>query len=510
MSDENSAVGSGHSRLASVPNFELERVQFDRSTDPVTYEFVSCSFGQERTKQADFILPSFPVLLRESGLPWDVANLYLLRYFDEKLMLNEQGSAGNRSIEPLKSVRSVALGLLNYLRFIEQVRNENPSREFHELYFPPQAAKRVTYRYRAHLMHLIAERKLAPATASNYMNAVIGFYDRAEKWGILKKAEVENAQEWVEKFRLVRGDLGLTHMKNVRSSDLAITVARKDSQSAVTEHGQILDGGDALTPISFHHFDTFMEVLESDKNATMQMICKTSLATGARLQTICTLRISDVKEALARTENNLGRHSLFVGYGCNADIKGETNGGQFKRSVLQFPTETLEMLMFYIESKASKKRRSLSFYGDTDDNYVFLSRDGNPFYTSKRELVDRKKAGVPFDNKLLAEGNSVQQWFVRFRKRIQQQIPSFTHRFHDLRATFAVRYLHSRSEANVPYQVSLNELKSLMGHASQTTTQLYLDYLTQTPENQKLIEEYDEKLRRSYKPLTESTVYGGQ
>lgn len=146
------------------------------------------------------------------------------------------------------------------------------------------------------------------------------------------------------------------------------------------------------------------------------------------------------------------------------------------------PIQLRDMLRDYMESEEHQERRSLSFYGDSRDNYLFLARNGSPFYTSLKEQSDRQDS--KYSQRITAkdrvtftvqEGNAVRNYLGRLIRDIRRDHPDFNaFRFHDFRATYGMNFVRDADTAGV--KDVRHELKARMGHSNFETTQAYLKF----------------------------------
>tara|TARA_A100001391_G_scaffold205359_1_gene205376 strand:+ start:98 stop:667 length:570 start_codon:yes stop_codon:yes gene_type:complete len=155
---------------------------------------------------------------------------------------------------------------------------------------------------------------------------------------------------------------------------------------------------------------------------------------------------------------------------------------------LLVPGWLVQDMLIYSRSTEATKRRERSFYGDTEDNYVFLSKNGIPYYTSKKEIYDRRDASVSRHagmtdqarNVSIQDGAALRQ-HIRdiLLLRIHPANPDFQDfTFHDLRATFGINLLESQLQhmGDQHITAALEYVQQRMGHANKDTTMQYLNY----------------------------------
>jgi integrase len=437
-------------RRVLIPKFSLLSATFLETHNNANpkglpdYEFSSVEDGY---------LPNFPVLIQGTGEPWAIGNLYLTT----KL----QREVGYES----RTFRGIADHLLDYLRFLE-----DESMDY--LHFPKNDRLKVTYRYRQRLIEFVTNGQLSANTASARINAVVNFYRRIITWNLANDANIEGvAFTEIEKYISVISNYGISNNIKVNSHNLAITSTKKQVQI-----GYISDGGD-LRPLTVSDQTCVLTALLKSSRE-YQLMFYFALFTGARIQTIGTLRIKHLQGEL----DSKGDLRLPIGAGTLIDTK------RGKRMTLLVPGWLVRDILIYSRSAEAKKRRIRSYYGDIESNYVFLSKNGVPYYTSKKEILDRR------DSRINASAGMVDRaWNVSIqdgaalRTHIQQLLlprihlnsPNFQDfTFHDLRATFGMNLLESQLQhmGDQSITAALEYVQQRMGHNNKETTLQYLNY----------------------------------
>jgi integrase len=227
----------------------------------------------------------------------------------------------------------------------------------------------------------------------------------------------------------------------------------------------------------------------------MSLISLFMIATGARIQTVCTLRLRHFTTNLpAFTPAISGSgtiHNLRCGPGTGIDTKDDKN------AVLQIPEPVYLALRAYALSDRAQRRRRAS-RNDSGDQYLFLTQQGNPYYTAKDE-------SLAFDPDLSSrntqEGGTIRKFFT------QQVIPyirehhksSFYMRPHDLRATFGMNHTDIQMDLVNADKTTLtkarNIVRQLMWHESSETTDLYLDYRERLEQVYAAINDYGKQIQ---------------
>jgi integrase len=415
----------------------------------------------------------FPVILDSAGKPWLLAAYFLL----DKL---EGQSRPN-----MKTYWSLADDLGAFREWLDQCANPEEML-FH---FPSVKQQRVTYRYNGFLKAQISGQEVIKAsTAKRRMATVTAFY----RWLIDEKLFEPENSPWIDRsVRLsFKGRTGAVITKNAVTTDITIRVAK----SEVALDDTIQDGG-KLRPLSGQEQSWLMEALKSIGNLEMSLISLFMIATGARIQTATTLRVSHFTRELpafpAAVSGGGTVHNLRCGPGTGIDTKGDVN------KVLQIPEPVYLVLHKYALSARAQRRR-LAAGNDSGDQYLFLTQQGNPYYTAKDESLE-------FDPDLSSrnthEGGTIRKFFT------QQVIPyirkhhqsTFHMRPHDLRATFGMNHTDIQNRlvdtGKTTRTKARNIVRQLMWHVSGETTDLYLDYRERLEQVTSAINHYGEQIQ---------------
>lgn len=411
-----------------------------------------------------------PMIINGDGEPWDLGNLYLINLFYKKAKIGEPN---------IKTLRSHADCLLHYLRWTESTQKKDDL--VHILYLPKNESRRVSYRYRRYLLGLVRKNIISPGTASKRMSRVVSFYRSCIEDKLVDQDDIPNLPfEEVRLTVLTTNRIGLPSFTQVRSSNLAIRTAKPTARV-----DEINDEGEKLRPLTDEEQSLVLTALQKTSTRSHQLIFLFSLFTGARIQTIGTLRIRGFIEAFQK-QRHLKEIRMKVGRGTEVDTKNN------KSYVLHIPTLLAAEILKYIESPIAKEYRKKSYYGETDENYIFLTKGGDPFYTSTNEINDRQGSTNPWtkDAKFkIKDGQAIREKVKFLISTIRQTNPSFrAFRFHDLRATFANNFLSDQMSVEVTQSLpggrlvdvtrrkALSETRKRMAHKYESTTELYLDY----------------------------------
>jgi hypothetical protein len=270
--------------------------------------------------------------------------------------------------------------------------------------------------------------------------------------------------------------------------------------------GYVRDGGEDLRPLSNTQRDELIEVLGNHCSVDERLIHLIALNTGARKQSIFTMRIKHVKQLVESLK--LGDDAKALGDNSQQFEKGISSDGTLilkagpktgvdtkfnKPQTLRFPKKLVEQVNTYAFSVEAKGRRKLfkEQYGDileNDDMYLFLSAKGNCHYMAKNDPRYRQVKSRP-------KGEHTGYLKKKIFKYVSTSFPrSFT--FHWQRATFAYK-LYQHLIPHVVYdkkiKLKLGQLRpgeeirriqQRMHHKDRETTENYL----------KLFVDFDEKI----------------
>lgn len=427
-------------------------------------------------KREEGVIRKFPIIFRGDGTPWDLGNLYLMHKFDK--------AASEYDMPSIDTIQSAAFHLTAYLRWIEHSQKKNPKTKIDIFYLPDDQYDRVTYRYKRYLQKNIRGGVISPSTAAVRVSAVVAFYrallDNPHLMATERVQELENLPYQQRSAGITyQNTAGLEKLKVVTTTDLAIKVPKRDALDA------IVDDGRKLHPLSKDEQKAVNAALYRLDSREFQLMCWVALYTGARIQTVCTLRVKNIWYLL-ESKPVKGYVSLHVGQGTDVDVKLQEN--QNKRYRLQFPFWLVRLLSDYANSEQAAERRQKSFYGDSPsgDNYLFLNKDGGAYYTSMREMHDRQSD--TYSERLhardrldfpIAKGQAVRNFVSKLKANIRANEPELNleeFSFHDFRATFGINYVNRELNKGYKPDVIVEHLKTLMGHSNVQTTYRYLNY----------------------------------
>jgi hypothetical protein len=388
----------------------------------------------------------FPIVLGPDGSPWAEAVVYLLARLETASSIS------------MATYWAAAEDLAAFRRFLD----ETPSLDW--VSFPIHKSQRPTYRYNGHLKIAVQAGEVSVTTARRRMSSVIAFYRWLAEEGVFKP---ENSP-WTESDRFVylEDSKGIKFSRKITCTDVSIKVSKQDDPY----EGVIEDGG-KLRPLTVGEQEWLLEALISVGNTEMTLIHLLGMVTGARIQSILTFRVCHVMrspEDLQQVE-----HRIPIGPGTGIDTKRD------KRLVLHVPFWLYQRLHVYAQSERARNRRARASGGNVPDQYLFLSRNGTPFYETKEKRSQ-------FDENLkirhVKAGQAVRMFMTERIIPYIREIydPKFSYRFHDTRATFGMNMTDQQLSLVAAGHITLYEarefVKVRMGHDSSAVTDRYLQF----------------------------------
>ena len=430
-------------------------------------EATRCLNDAEFEKYGDVYL-EFPIIIQGDGQPSEIFNLYLIKKLQQTIQYD------------FKTFASISNQLVDFQRFLEDEQLD--CLKFHKV-----KQLNAIFKYRIRLIEQTNSGLISASSARGRINTIVNFYRFLVTEDLVDHQSYGMPFQDVYKYIAIDNAFGARRQMAIKSHDLAIHVPAKALNSEA-----IVDGGE-LSPLTVEEQATILKALQKSSRE-YQLMFYLALFTGARLQTICTLRI---KCLLKREADSHGFIRLPVGVGTGVDTKFQ------KPMTLLIPHWLTQDIKIYINSDQARQRRQKSSYGDSDENYMFLTKLGTPFYTSKaeqQELTEKIKTSESFTKKLkFYEGEAVRSYLkivlLPEIRLIDPQFQSF--KFHDLRASFGMNLLESQLQ-QLPdghsAMTAVEYVQARLGHSNISTTLQYLNYKSRLQWRSKIQHEYESSL----------------
>lgn len=416
-------------------------------------DIFSIDSNKNQKENNDFYIDNylnFPVLLNNDGSVWKHGTLFLLNKI--------------KSYQPIDSKRlnDLAIDIRQFREWTieEDIDYINVKRR---LLAP-------TYLFKKHLTDILLKKitndniKItSPNTLKRKMGSILAFYRYLK--------DVENI---VFKFPMWENEIinisyqdrqGFIQYKQVSATDLT----KKVAQSTPSKHANnVIIDGRKLHPLNVQEQIYLFKALNDIGHTEMQLAFLIAIATGARTQTVFTLRQKHFEKPTNDYDKEI---PIKVGAGTSCDTKYD------KIYKLIFPKFVYEKIKIYLNSPRYKKRldKAKCIYEDNNMQYIFLSTHGNPFYISKYDPYKGLFSKQP-------DGDAVRM-FIKNRlkvklKELRYKIRPFS--FHDLRATYGMNQVDILQELvnrnELSYSQMLHQIRERMGHSSAKTTEQYLDF----------------------------------
>lgn len=399
---------------------------------------------------------NFPFLFHADGSPWHEVNDYLLSIMSNKPPTKRRTD----------DVRRRASKLLDYLLFCED--NNINWLDFSGA----RPSLRPTYRY---FYHLINEGGRNNQVINQYTSTVYQFYKYvAEHWHDLDMKRVDTIKQ--VRF-LAKGSKGYKIIEAEKRSQ-----TRRTAPISSVPLGFVRENGEDLRPLSNPELGAFLAAIRKEKEWSVveRLILMTALMTGARKQTVLTIRLKHLKSFTEGKLQPEGAYKLYASPDTGIDTKYD------KPQILYVPKQLAEELVTLAKSPMMRTRREkfcaqlksshpgLSMVDD--DIYLFLSDQGNCYYMAQSDprytIVKSPPTGQVTET---IKRKMIRKAFAPFPKDFS---------YHWLRATFGYQ-LYQRLQLLVQDGAmkpgeDIDFIQMRMHHESRETTENYLKLFKMT------------------------------
>ena len=291
---------------------------------------------------------------------------------------------------------------------------------------------------------------------------------------------------------LVESDNGISKSitVDVRSQTLPVSKAKQAPM------GFCLDEGENLRPLSNIELSGLLQAIQqSHWTGQEPLIVMFALMTGARKQSVLTIRYKHIKRFEKPSPRPDGSYVLNAGPGTGIDTKSG------KPQILYVPKQLAAELLTYSKSKLYQKRRDefiakrqIESHGAEiwyeEEVYLFLSEQANCFYMAKSDPGYISVKDVPVGQMT----RSLQERITRFAGSV------FPHdfSFHWLRATYAYQLYQQlvplMNSRHLTYVDAVSIIQTRMHHEDRVTTENYLKLFSMHNEKLRAQELYEERL----------------
>jgi len=424
-----------------------------------------------------------PFMFNADGSPWYEGNLFFYRQSIDK-------ATGYETTEELRARASM---LLDYKLFCE-----DSSLDFLD-FSSSRPGKRPTYNFFSHLKH---NEKVSDKNVNKRTLVCYDFYKFLAKLPGFT-IDINRVEKTTKAWLLFEN--GASKEVELRSQTVRVSHIAKE-----VPLGYVRDEGEDLRPLTNDQRDELIEVLNSKFTVDERLIHLSALNTGARKQSILTMRRKHIRHLTSfvladdgisqKPEAEIARDGTLM-LKANRHNGIDTKFG--KSQTLYFPKKLIEQIKLYDDSNEAEKRRKLfrDLHGDIlsdDDMYLFLSTRGNCHYMAKDDPRFRKVKSRP-------KGEHTDYLKNKLFKYVSDEFPrDFT--FHWQRATFAfMLYQLLAPLVNYDSKVELKPgqmrpgdeirfIQQRLHHANRETTEHYLKLFTNFDQIVAAQEAYEDRL----------------
>lgn len=369
------------------------------------------------------VIDGLPQIFWQDATPWREANLWA------------HERASSREVD-LQTVQTSMRHLHAYANFLEKA-------ELDWRHFPHTKSQRCLVRFRGALFDARdVEETIRGSTATARMRAVIQFYRFAAHNNLIDRS----SPMWTDRHVVVRyfDSVGFQRTMLSLSTDLSIPNRRR--------RGLQLEDG--LLPLTNRHMEELLAFANGHVSAELNLILQTGFFTGARIQTIASLRIQTLERAVPDPAHE-GIWRLAVGpsacpsVATKFDVEGE----------ILVPQPLLKALKDYADSVRRLEREARA--APADKNRVFLTRFGNSY-------AQRGSDASPAINREMC---SLRKIALRAGLRFMRDF-----HFHVTRATFGT-WLTQIALSVLDPVAAIALVRDAMLHKDETTTLKYIRFI---------------------------------
>jgi len=462
--------------MKTKTNINTVRKVTVKRLDIYTPMFLNNDVEMTRTYNDDFKIDNYmhyPIIIDKDNTQWEYANRYILSRVEDKWDID------------YKTLSSISDSLINFKIFCNEHNIDYLKK--------PRRVQIPIWQYRK---YLVDEGANAITTMKKKLGIIVGFYiwlqeDEKINFGLKLWSENIITVKQGDIFKkVIQRDITTIENSVIPDSENSVIPDSENSVIPDSEKGDgIMDGG-KLHPINVQDQKIIFKALREINNIEMTLGFLISIATGARMQTVFTLRRGDFKQIpTAKQEEKQKEIRVRVGNQTLVDTKNS------KANTLYFPIWLYDKIKIYIDSPRAIKRKDKAkhIFNSHDEQYIFLTNRGTPYYTSQTDPYK-------IDSYSPATGDTVRTFLSgTLKKTLIKNNTNVSFTFHDLRASFSINYINTRLPLVEKGLKSLTQvtsgLSTRLGHVSLETTQGYLDYTASDTEMEEAHSERDKFLR---------------
>jgi integrase len=286
------------------------------------------------------------------------------------------------------------------------------------------------------LKYSFEKGEIAGTVAINYFNCVVRFYQFH-----LEKGQKFNGSPI--SFKTKKIEFNTNDLTN-HITKYSVEINTADCAPNIPSTAKSSE----LKPLTMTHLKLLFKTLKEKSTPEFFLICLIAQSTGLRIGEIADLKLEHISKY-----DDEPIFNLYVGPQVGHHTKGNQNG------VIKVNKTVMNIIKEHTLTSAYLKRLG-RFKGDKP--YLILNRKGEPY---TQEVLS-----------------------VMFNQFMHQHIkpldPSFSYKFHDLRATFGVSIMKACLDAKMSRSDALAYTQNQMRHKSLETTLHYLEYWTHSVVNE--------------------------
>jgi len=293
--------------------------------------------------------------------------------------------------------------------------------------------RRPVNRFSEYLTSIYRDGFIAAKTAIGYFNAVMRFYKHhlSLAYKFRYSVPVEFNRKVIKKY-----DHDLT--SHITGLEIVVDVAKCRPRISTNDRRR------ELRPILGEQGRVFRGALRQHASYELKLICVLAITTGLRADEIADLR-ADMLDGYA----NEKVWELMLGPSVGHSTKLDSDLPVIVSGSIMGTLISYNKSLRYLKRSKKKEHTRVN---------VFLTQSGKPY--------DQKTISTLFGD------------FVK--KHVHPILPSFSHKFHDLRATFGVTTMKSCLDKGVAPSDAIAFTKAQMRHKQIKDTLHYLEYFNQS------------------------------
>lgn len=420
----------------------------------------------------------FPFLYNEDRSPWEYANLFLFSAAQD----------GNKGYSNSDAIRQKASLLIDYKIYCE-------TNEIDLYNFNGRKPRRPTYRYFFELLQQVNDGKLPRKKLNQKTKVVYDFYNylSEQKNSSIDMEKVDSIKSIQRRFHNSHGGI-YTLETEKRGQSLPVCQA-----SSPVKVSYVREYGEELRPLRQLELDELFDALETDVfSMDERLIHYIALHTGARKQSILTMRMKHLKLFTSEKLLNDGTYKVNAGPGTGIDTKYN------KPQALYFPEALAKQIRTYAFSQKAQNRRRKFIEKNgkilsEEDTYLFISSHGNAHYLAKSDPSFISTKSRP-------QGRNTFSLGKKLSKVVSDKFPS-DYVFHWLRATYALHYYKFLQPLFAKGYISDNDIISMvqkrLHHSDRDTTLGYLKLFESIDDRLKAQQLYEERVFELYGSTSE-------